>query len=229
MALLHFERDLKKIKEKLKRLFLLVDQEFENSINALFDSDIEKAQRVIQDDRIIDELEVEIEDDVLKVLALQQPVGKDLRHIYTLLKINHELERVGDKAVHIAERAIELSAISSVCLVDELRIMAQKAKKMLQMSVDCVLNLDEELARQVWGADREINELKKTIIKMINEKIENSLPQDPWQMESLLHIYSLCFIIERMGDNIKNMAKQVIYTVTGEIIRHKSGSAASDL
>ncbi len=221
MAMLHFERDMKKLKEKLGVLFELVEKEFENSISALFDNDIEKAQKVIQTDKTIDELEVDIEDDGLKILALQQPVGRDLRHIYAILKVNHELERVGDKSVHIAERAIEMSGIKTPCLVDELRIMAQKASRMLKMSVDCVINLDDALAMQVWEADKEVNELKRVILKKINEKIDNRLISDPKQMEALINIYSLSFLIERIADNTKNVAKQVIYTVTGEITRHR--------
>ncbi len=222
MAILHFERDMRKLKEKLVMLFELVNKGFENSISALFDNDIEKARNVIQTDQTIDELEVDIEDDGLKILALQQPVGRDLRHVYAILKVNHELERVGDKSVHIAERAIEMADIKSPCLVEELRIMAHKASMMLKMSVDCVINLDEGLGMDVWKADREVNELKRAIIKKINEKIDGKLIKDPLQMEALINIYSLSFLIERIADNTKNVAKQVIYTVTGEIIRHRA-------
>lgn len=214
----HLHREL----DRLKKLFLsvstLAEENLRDSVRAALDRDRELALRVIENDHEIDRTEVAVEEECLKALALYQPVANDLRYIVAILKINHDLERVGDLAVNIADRAIILCDHNPVGRDFGLRDMAARTQAMLRRSLDAMLNYDVQLAKDIWLADDGIDETNRTIIS----DIEAEIARDPTHLRAHLALIGISRTLERVGDHATNIAKDVIYMIAGEIVRHRS-------
>jgi phosphate transport system protein len=162
-------------------------------------------------------MDVKIEEDCLKILALHQPVAIDLRRITTVMKITGELERVADLGVNIAERASSLVGIESIEIPAKLQEMARVALEMLHQSIDSYVELDSQLAQQVILEDNIVDERNRQIIDELTAVIK----LNPEQVEAGLHLFSASRHIERVADHATNIAEDVVYLVEGEIIRHK--------
>jgi phosphate transport system protein len=171
----------------------------------------------MEEDSAIDQMEVEIEEDCLKVLALHQPVAIDLRLIIAILKINNDLERVGDLAVNIAERSAFLSTQEKVDIPSDFMKMAEISRDMLKKSLDALVTEDSELAHQVCGMDDDVDAINREMFIRIQAKIK----AEPARMESLIHLLSVSRHLERIADLATNIAEDVVYMIEGEIIRHK--------
>jgi len=171
---------------------------------------------VINGDTEIDKLEVEIEEDCLKILALYQPVAIDLRFIVAVLKINNDLERVGDLAVSISERAENLTKREKIKFPSELQQMLDKSQNMLRLSLDSLVNLDAKTAQMVCNLDNEVDELNRIMYDKIKAEINNN-PDDPTPYLMMLTISK---VLERIGDQATNIAEDVIYMIEGKIVRH---------
>lgn len=214
----HLQRQV----EDLKELFLFVGSRVEDAIAgafaALFNRDADLAERVILDDVEIDRLEVTVEEECLKTLALYQPVAIDLRFVVAILKINNDLERMGDLAKNIAKRALYLAKNPPVEMPHDLQTMASKAQAMVKRSLDALVNHDVELARRVREDDDEVDSYRRTI----NEWIAQQIQAHPEQSETLMKLHSVTKHLERLGDMATNVAEDVIYMVEGEIVRHQS-------
>jgi phosphate transport system protein len=178
------------------------------------------AQQVAEGDDEIDEMEVEVEEDCLKILALYQPVAIDLRFVVAVLKMNNDLERMADTAVNIAKRAEYLAQYPHIDLPPSLVEMTQKVQAMVKQSLDALVQGDAALARKVCGADREVNKLNRAMHRRIQQEIR----EHPDQVERLIHTLSVSRHLERIGDLATNVAEDVIYTVEGEIVRHRKVS-----
>lgn len=215
----HFDREMDKLKKKLLSLISTVEEQVAAAVVAFETKDGHLADSVIAGDRAIDEAEVEIEEECLKILALHQPVALDLRYLVAILKLNNDLERIGDLAANIAEQAVALACVELSIPPLGLGAMADRARSMLHRALDSVFSLDEDTARQVCADDDEVDELHRGTYAQVTALIE----QDPTKTGLLIHILSVSRSLERIADLATNIAEDIIYTVAGEIIRHGNG------
>lgn len=215
----HFQREFDALKKHLLSLCAEVDQQVQLAVRALIDRDEELANEVRKKDLDIDNREVEIEEECLKILSLYQPVAVDLRFIVAVLKINNDLERIGDLAVNIANKARTLAASSPVTIPFDLTGMSQKTQAMLRDSIDALVNLDTKLADDVCGRDDEVDRMKHDIRRQGEEMIV----ADPTQTKILMRLLAASRNLERIADLTTNIAEDVIYLVDGKIVRHLEG------
>jgi phosphate transport system protein len=178
--------------------------------------DLELAQEVITGDHNIDGMEVELEEECLKVLALHQPVAIDLRVIIAVMKMNIDLERIGDLAVDIAERGKYFATHEHVQLPFDFPAMSKKAQDMLQKSLDALVNLDKDLATQVCADDDDVDDLHSCMF----QKVEDAIQAQPQYVEQFIGYLSVSRYLERIADHATNIAEDVIYLVEGNIVRH---------
>ncbi len=212
----HFQRELNKLKKNVLSLGAMVEEAVRLSMKALQTRDIKLADKVIDADRKIDVKEVEIEEDCLKILALHQPVAIDLRIISAMIKINNDLERVGDEAVNIAERSIVMSKQAPVDIEVDYNVMAEKTEIMLKNSLDALVNQDTDQAYKVCLADDEIDDINRSIY----DKVKEAIKQNHDQVGYLISFLLVARHMERIADHATNIAEEVIYMVEGEIHRH---------
>jgi phosphate transport system protein len=214
----HLQRELENLKKKLLSLGAIIETAVRDATMSIEKRNGSLAQKVIDNDINIDHTEVEIEEDCLKILALHQPVAIDLRFIVAVLKINNDLERIGDLAVNIAERAVFLAGQPKANISLELVDMAHIAQSMLKKSLDALINLDVELAHEVCASDDEVDKMNRQMYLKVQEAILN----DPEHISSLIHLLSASRHLERIADHTTNIAEDVIYMIEGQIVRHKT-------
>ncbi len=213
----HLEREIENLKKLVLALSATVEDNVYKAVRALTERNSALAEQVIvSDDRDIDQTEIVIEEECLKVLALHQPVAGDLRLIIAILKINNDLERMGDLAVNIAERAQFLASRERPDFPIDLPLMAEKTKAMLRKSLDALMNRDAKLAREVLVADDEVDAMNREMYI----RIQDAIRRKPDQLESLIHLLSCSRHLERIADHATNIAEDVIYMVEGVIVRH---------
>jgi len=217
MSLL-LQREVEKLKRNILALSALVEDTVHRVIRALRERDAEAARSVIESDPEIDLREVDIEEECQKVLALHQPVANDLRFIIAILKINEELERIGDATVNIAERVLFLVTQEAVDSPFDYTAMALKAQEMLRKSLDALINLDPVLAYEVIADDDEVDALNRDAYV----QIENRIRDNPELVSSYIHLLGISRHIERIADNASNIAEDIIYLIEGKIVRHRT-------
>lgn len=209
-------RELDKIKKKILSLGALVEERVRLTSAAVDNRDAAIAQKIIDTDWEIDEMEVDVEEECLKILALHQPVAVDLRFIVTVIKINNDLERIGDQAVNIAERVLTISKRPEMDFVFDYAPMAEKAEAMLKMSLDALVNMDVDTAFKVITLDDEVDAIKTLAYDRIKEAIKNN----PGRVGYLINLLLISRHLERLADHATNVAEEVIYLIEGEIVRH---------
>lgn len=214
----HLQREIENLKKKLLALGARVETAVREATISIENRDYEIARSIIQNDPRIDLMEIGVEEDCLKVLALHQPVAIDLRFIVAVLKINNDLERIGDLAVNIAERSAFLAKHPPVGFSLGLVEMADKAQDMLKHSLDALVNLSSGLAQEVCAGDDEVDAMNRQMYLKIQDAIRNS----PEKLESLVHLLSVSRHLERIADHATNIAEDVIYMVEGRIARHRT-------
>ena len=213
----HIERQLEHLKEKILRVGTLVEEAISKSISAVINRDAALAQRVLTSDEAIDRMEVEVEEECLKILALYQPVAADLRFVVAVLKINNDLERMGDLAKNIAKRVSQLEGIETIEIPPEIRPMAMQAEEMVRECLAAVIHGDPALARRI----REQDDIVDNARQKIRRRILAGIKDNPDDVEALLRVNSITKHIERIADMATNVAEDVIYMVEGEIVRHR--------
>jgi len=213
----HFEREMDHLKARLLHMGAAVEDLIARSIQALTDRDRKLAEEAIKIESEIDQQEIQIEEECLKLLALYQPVAGDLRFVTAVLKINNDLERMGDLGRHIAERALVLADHREVRLPVDLRNMAAAAQRMVRTALDAVVNQDAEAAMRVVHSDTEIDEYHQDMFPLIAGQMRTH----PDTIEVLLHVLSASRHLERIADYATNIAEDVVYLARGEIIRHR--------
>ena len=213
--LLH--KEIERLKKELLALGAIVEELLRKAVRALQNRDTTLAREVMDADEGVDNREVELEEDGLKIIALHQPVAIDLRFIVSVLRINSDLERIGDLAVNIAERANYLAGAESSVIPINFAPMAEKAQEMLTKSLDAFVNIDTDLAKQVLDMDNEVDEMNRRMYCAVYELIR----KNPEDVEVLLHLLSASRHLERIADHATNIAEDVIYMVDGRIVRHK--------
>jgi phosphate transport system protein len=213
----HFQRELDKVKKMILSLGALVEQGVHRVKQAIEDRDVALAKEIIHLDHEIDEMEVEIEEECLKIIALHQPVAADLRFLIAVVKINNDLERIGDQVVNIAQRVIRIAKRATPPYRFDYSVMAEKAEAMLRMSLDSLVNQDLDVAIKVMHLDDEVDKLKNEAYDRIKTAIAEGVSEDIGYMINLLLISRH---IERLADHATNIAEEVIYMIEGEIVRH---------
>lgn len=214
----HMKREINKLKRELLSLCKVVEESFRQAVKSIQKRDAELAKKVIEADIKIDHMEVDVEEECLKILALHQPVAIDLRFIITALKLNNDLERIGDLAVNIAEHSEFLATQYKIDIPFDFEAMAEKTQSMLRKSLDALVNLDCDLAHEVCAADDEVDALNQ---EMYNQ-VKASIQSHPERLQSLIHLLSVSRHLERIADHATNIAEDVIYMVEGKIVRHRA-------
>ena len=212
----HFRRELENIKKRLLTLGSLVEERVRMAGAAIEELSGETAGAIIRLDYEIDEMEVELEEECLKALALYQPVAVDLRFIIAVIKINNELERIGDQAVNIAQRIEVIAKRPKPPFSFDYTVMTEKTIRMLKKSLDALVNLDVDLAYKVIMLDDEVDQIKKEAYDQIKQAIKNS----PERVGYYINLLLISRHLERLADHCTNIAEEVIYLVEGEIFRH---------
>ena len=212
----HFDEELKKLKDKLFKMGLLVEEAIEHAIEALVKADAKLAERVIEEDQKINILEIEIDEFGHELIALRQPTAVDLRFITMVLKINSDLERIGDQAVNIAEKAISINQETPVVCPQNIQNMAQVAIAMVKESLDAFVKGDAAQAKAICERDDEIDGLNDQVYR----ELEEAMKQKPDQVPRELGLIMVAHNLERIGDLATNIAEDTIYVARGIDIRH---------
>jgi phosphate transport system protein len=212
----HLQREVNKLKRKILELGKSVQQSLDDALTAVVERDIEMAQAVMDTDADIDRAEVDTEEECLKLLALYQPVAIDLRFIIATLKVNNDLERIGDLAVNIAAQAISFAESEKIKAPFDLKAMAEKVQDMVASSMQSLVNMDVELARQVWTDDDQVDFIHRQMYSQVVREIKRY----PARSETLIRYLSVSRYLERIADHATNIAEDVVYMVEGEIKRH---------
>lgn len=214
----HMKREIEKLKKMLMALCEVVEKSFLQAVQSIKTRDAKLAREVIEADTHIDHMEVDVEEECLKMLALYQPVAIDLRFIITVLKINNDLERIGDLAVNIAERSEYLAGQREIDVPFDLEKMAEKTQSMLRSSLQALVSMNCELAWKVCAADDEVDAMNRQMFFILQDRIR----AHPEQTEPLIHLLSASRHLERVADHATNIAEDVIYMIEGQIARHRT-------
>ena len=214
----HLQKEIENLKKDVLSLGADVEENVHKAVQSLRKRDSSLAEEIIAADYYIDRREVGLEEECLKILALHQPVAIDLRFVIAVLKINNDLERIGDLAVNIAERAVFLTSEPPIDIPFDFPGMSEKTKIMLKNSLDALVNMDAKLARAVCAADDEVDAINRKMYGQVQDGIRKKIEQ----MESLIHYLGVARHLERIADHATNIAEDVIYMVDGEIVRHKT-------
>ena len=213
----HLQRDLDNMQRDILAMAGLVELTIYKAIRALIERDVALAQEVISEEAQIDDEENHIDEECLKMLALHQPVAVDLRRITAAMMIIVDLERMGDLAEEIAERAIQLCRPPYFPIPERLQRMTDLTTTMVRQSLDAFVNLDVHLARLVYRLDDEVDGYCSQIITELVQTMKSS----PEMLEAGLSLFSATRHLERIADHATNIAEDVIYLVEGEIVRHR--------
>ena len=210
------QEDLTELTKKVSHMGGLVEEALDRSLTALLDRDSALAREVVDNDAVVDALENEVEERCLDVLALQQPVARDLRYVAGILKINSDLERMADLAVNIAKRAVVLSGVPPLPFRPDVTRLAALAKRMVRDGLDALQRLDATLAFQTWKADDEADRLYR---ELIGESIQ-FMREHPERIGDVMQFVGALRNLERLADHATNIAEDVIFVVNGRIVRH---------
>lgn len=212
----HLEQEMERLKKNLLQLVAAVEMNLKDAVRALETQDRELAEKVIERDQAVDVQEVQIEENCMYILAKHQPVAIDLRFLIASLKINSDLERIGDQATNIAERALFLSETTMPPLNVDFHQMVETTKEMVHDSLTSLINRNAELANVVRKKDDQVDDLNR---QMFNE-VREGIRKNPDNIRNYMNILSASRHLERIADHACNIAEDVIYMVEGNIVRH---------
>jgi len=211
-----FDDELQQLKEKILKMGSMVEDAIKNSVISLVERDNALAVNVIDNDRIVNTLDVEIDEASIRLIALRQPMAADLRFITTAMKITTDLERMGDLAVNIAERALELNDEPILKPYIDIPRMRTIVQRMTRDALDAFVRRDKRLAMDVIIRDDEVDDLKHAVL----QELAFFMVQDPTTVTRAMKISFIAQYLERIADHATNIAEMVIYLVDGKIIRH---------
>ena len=212
----HFDEELKKLKEKLFKMGLLVEEAVRKAVTALINRDTKLAEQVIDQDQKVNIIEIEIDEYGHELIALRQPTAVDLRLITMVLKINSDLERIGDQAVNIAEKAIAISKEAPVKCPANIQKMADVALAMAKDALDAFVKGDPLLAKRICERDDEIDTLNDQAYR----ELQDIMKKEPQNVPQELSLIMVAHNLERIGDLATNIAEDTIYVTKGIDIRH---------
>jgi len=212
----HFHEELEALKQTLLAMGGLVEDQIRRVMKALLERDDVMAQEVVERDRQVNTYDVEVDEQCVSLLALYQPAAGDLRFITTAMKIVTDLERIGDQAVNIAQRVLELNREPQLKPYIDLPRMAEQAQRMVKESLDAFVARDTALARQVCGEDSEVDLLKEQIFR----ELLTFMMEDPRTIPRAIRLILISRFMERVADHATNIAEMVVYLVEGKMVRH---------
>jgi phosphate transport system protein len=212
----HFHEELEALKQTLLAMGALVEDQIRRVMRALLERDDALARAVIERDQQVNTYDVEIDEKCVELLALYQPTAGDLRFITTAMKIVTDLERIGDQAVNIAQRALELNREPQLKPYIDLPRMAEKAQRMVKESLDAFVARDTQLARDVCGKDAEVDALKEQIFR----ELLTYMMADPTAIPRAIRLILISRFLERVADHATNIAEMVVYMVESKMVRH---------
>lgn len=214
---LHLHRDLDKLKKEMLRLGNMVELAINNAFLALNNRDSSHVEEVLTNEEQINEMEVQIEEECLKILALHQPVAVDLRFLVVVLKVNNDLERMGDIAKNIAERAKDLMGSDVIPdLGQPMQGLPDLVRTMVRSSLDSLVKLDDQLARKIIEMDDEVDQINRDMYAAVKRLVA----EQPLVADSAINLLSCSRNMERIGDLATNIAEDVIFVVEGKVVRH---------
>ena len=220
----HFENELRELKQEILYLGATVEEMIANALKALVQRDSDLARRVIETDRTVDSAEMTVDHLCLNILALRQPAGSDLRFVATALKMVTDLERIGDLAVNLAERALELNQEPPLKPYIDIPRMGQAVSTMLHQALDAFVNRNVELAREVLAADDAVDALH---VQLFRELLTYMI-EEPKNISRAMRIAFIAKYLERIGDHATNVAQMVIFMCEGRDVRHPRLKRAFD-
>ncbi len=213
----HLQRELDNIKKRILSLGAIVEERVHKVGGIIESRDIYDANRLINEDVEIDDQEVEIEEECLKILALHQPVAVDLRFLIAVIKINNDLERIADEAVNVAQRVLTMAKHSAdIDFTLEYTPMVEKVAVMLKGSLDSLINMDTDMAFKIVIQDDDVDKIHTEAYRRVKAAIKDH----PDCVSYLVNMYLISRHLERIGDHTTNIAEEVIYMIEGEIVRH---------
>jgi phosphate transport system protein len=212
----HFEGELQVLKQRLLTMGALVEDRANRAVRSLIDRRVDEADRVISSDQEVNDLQIEIDDRCLKLLALQQPAASDLRLITAAIKINDDLERIGDQAVNIAQNVIKVLPQPPLKPLIDIPRMAEIAQAMTRDALDAFVRRDPDLARRVLKRDDEVDDLKDQVFR----ELLTYMMADPGTIQRALALILISRNIERIADHATNIAEDVIFLVEARDVRH---------
>ena len=220
-----FEEELKRLQNLISRMGGMAETQIADAIRSITDRDSELAAEVVEGDPKIGDLEHEIDDLALKVLALRQPRAVDLRAILSALKIGAELERIGDYAANVAKRSIALNQVPPIRPVSAIPRMGQVVKEMIKDVLDAYVNADVDKAVRVWARDEELDEMYSSLFRVLL----TYMMEDARNITASTHLLFIAKNIERIGDHVTNIAEMIYFQVKGAALREArpKGDASS--
>jgi phosphate transport system protein len=220
----HFHHQLEDLKKSLLQMAALVETQIAHAVRALVERDVALCDEVIQGDQPINGMELDIDHQCIQLLALQQPIARDLRFIAAAMKINVDLERMGDIAVNIARRAKRLNDMPVLKPLIDIPRMATLAQSMVKESLDAFVRGDEHLAREVCVRDDEIDSLEDQIFR----ELLTYMMEQPRSVPQALQLIFISRHIERIADHATNIAESVVYFSQGKVIKHHADDTSSE-
>ncbi|MCI0359021.1 MAG: phosphate signaling complex protein PhoU [Planctomycetaceae bacterium] len=213
----HLQRDMDRLNQELLSISSMVEEMIDKATLALSERRYELADQVVGSDSFVDQHEVHVEEECLKMLALHQPVAVDLRRIATVMKVNNDLERIADLAVSIAQRAKAMDEFPAFPIPEQLPRMVVLATQMVRGAMDAFVNMDTAAARRIMAMDTSVDQLNRDLIGVL----EALMQKRPETVPAAVHCFSAVRHIERIADHATNIAEDVVYLVEGDIVRHK--------
>jgi len=212
----HLQRAISSLMRELIALSARVEESMRRAVQSLQERDIDMARLVEKEDEIIDAQEIDIEEECLKIFALHQPVAIDLRYLVAALKINNDLERIGDLAVNISQHVAYILANPTVINPIDFQEICAKVQAMVKQSLDALVNLDAEAARQVLAADDDVDRLNWHL----HDQVVGEIKKNPDKADVWVEYIHIVRNLERIADHATNIAEDIIYLIKGEIVRH---------
>ncbi|MDX1582426.1 MAG: phosphate signaling complex protein PhoU [Thermoanaerobaculia bacterium] len=212
----HFDEDIRELTEMLLRLGAMVEDAIADAIRALIDRDTDLAEKVIEQDREIDALELEIDQATLELIAMMQPTATDLRFVATLMKVTPDLERIGDLAQDVCERAVELNREPPLKPLNEMETLARTAQEMVRDALDAFVNRDADLARKVIERDDVADQLTEQSFR----ELLTYMAEDQNNISRAIRLTFIGKYFERMADSATNICEMVVYLVEARVIKH---------
>jgi len=212
----HLQKEIEKLKKQIVLLAGTVEKRVADAVKSIDQRDAQLAQQIKDSDQIIDQTEIEVEEECLKTLALYQPVAMDLRFIVAVLKINSDLERIGDEAVNIAGRALNINAYPKIEINFDLKTLAGNVMAMLKRSLDALVNMDAAQAHAVIDSDDEIDET----VQVLFQQVKNEIRRQPEKIDYIIEYMRINRHLERIADHATNIAEDIVYMIEGKIVRH---------
>jgi phosphate transport system protein len=219
----HLDDELKLLRDLLLEMSDLVDEQFADAMNALLNRDVELAMRVRERDNEVDAMEMKIDHQCERIMALQQPVAADLRMLITAVKINTDLERIGDHCKNLAKNTLHIVDAPEVLAATRIQEMADVSRAMLRQVQDAFLKRDRMLARRVLASDLQMDRLHEENFYAL----VNYCKKHPEHAEQVAHLVTASKALERISDHAKNIAESVVFVIEGVDIRHPKLQKAS--